>query len=284
MKHELINADSLNWLRKTSRKWDVIFADPPDNIGLGYDAYDDNLDTGEYVEWLSSCVREFTRHAPVVWVSFNARWTADMGHIFWGIKRDYPELVCKSAVQVFTFGQHSNYDLGNNHRPLWRISHKGHQFYPEAIRVPSWRQRNGDKRAAKEGRVPGDVFDMQYPEVYARIGSWLSAALDDPAVCNEMKRDIEIFFQTNAGDVFDFPRVTGNSKQRCDWHPTQLHEGLVERCLKLSVKGKASVLDPFAGTATSLRVCKKLGYKCTLIELDKFYCNKIAKEHKLKVK
>jgi hypothetical protein len=28
--------------------------------------------------------------------------------------------------------------------------------------VPSWRQRNGDKRAAAGGRVPGDVFDMQY--------------------------------------------------------------------------------------------------------------------------
>ena len=36
------------------------------------------------------------------------------------------------------------------------------------------------------------------------------------------------------GDVFDFTRVTGNSKQRRTWHPTQLNEGLVERCVKLT--------------------------------------------------
>ena len=28
------------------------------------------------------------------------------------------------------------------------------------------------------------------------IGPWLSAALEDPAVCDEMKKDIAIFFNT----------------------------------------------------------------------------------------
>jgi site-specific DNA-methyltransferase (adenine-specific) len=106
--------------------------------------------------------------------------------------------------------------------------------------MPSWRQKNGDKRADPRGRVPGDVFS--------------------------------------------FARVTGNSKQRRSWHPTQLNEGLVERCLKLTTPEGGTVLDPFAGTGTTLRVCDRLGMNCTLIEIDPKYCKLIAKEHNLKVK
>ena len=51
--------------------------------------------------------------------------------------------------------------MGNNHRPLWRLMHKNTAvLYPDQIRVPSWRQENGDKRADPRGRVPGDVFDF----------------------------------------------------------------------------------------------------------------------------
>lgn len=78
--------------------------------------------------------------------------------------------------------------------------------------------------------------------------------------------------------MFDFPRVTGNSKQRHDWHPTQLHEDLVRRCLLLSTRPDDRVLDPFAGTGTALRVCREIGRPCTLIELDRTYCDLIAKD------
>lgn len=81
------------------------------------------------------------------------------------------------------------------------------------------------------------------------------------------------------GDVFDFPRVTGNSKQRRPFCPTQLNEGLVERCIKLSTLEGEDVLDPFAGTGTTLRVCKRINRPCTLIETSQKYCEKIAEEH-----
>lgn len=159
------------------------------------------------------------------------------------------KLEVKPCVQVFTFGQHRSTDLGNNHRPLWRFRRNNAAIYPEHIRIPSWRQRNGDKRASEKGRVPGDVFDMQYPVV--------------------------------AGDVFDFPRVTGNSKQRCDWHPTQLHEDLVKRCILMSTKEGDRVADPFGGTGTTLRACEEINRQCTLIEIDPTYCSNIAARHGL---
>jgi hypothetical protein len=80
------------------------------------------------------------------------------------------------------------------------------------------------------------------------------------------------------GDVFDFCRVQGNNRQRRRWHPTQLHEGLVERCLCLTTKEREHVLDPFGGTGTTGRVCQRINRRCTLIELSPAYCDLIRKD------
>jgi site-specific DNA-methyltransferase (adenine-specific) len=179
----------------------------------------------------------FVRRAKTVWFSFNSRWTFELGRIVTdlvGLRAG--ELEAKSCVQTYTFGQYNHHDFGNNHRPLLRLRWSDAPLFPDQIRVPSWRQQNGDKRADPRGRVPGDVFD--------------------------------------------FTRVTGNSKQRRRWHPTQLNEDLVERCVRLCTKEGNSVLDPFGGTGTTLRVCKRINRQCTLIELDPFYCGMIAVEHR----
>ena len=55
----------------------------------------------------------------------------------------------------------------------------------------------------------------------------------------------------------------------------------MEHCLKLTTPPKGNVVDPFAGTGTTLRVCKQLGLNCTLFEIDKGYCERIAAEHGL---
>lgn len=80
-------------------------------------------------------------------------------------------------------------------------------------------------------------------------------------------------------DVWDFPRVTGNSKQRRPWHPTQLNEGLVERAILMSTKEGDLVVDPFGGSGTTLRVCKRLNRDCILIEKSETYYKKLCEEH-----
>lgn len=258
-----------------------IFTDPPDNIDLAYGEYKDKMPDADYVALVGSWLDLFLHKASTVWLSFNARWTADVGELACILRRRYAVTV-KPCVQVFTFGQHNPHDFGNNHRPLWRFQAQGAPIYADQIRVESWRQRNGDKRANPAGRVPGDVFDMQYPDgTPCAIGKWLSAALDDPNACPEFKADIERWFQTQHGDVFDFPRVTGNSKQRCDWHPTQLNEELVKRAILSSTLPGDMVLDPFAGTGTTMRVCEEVGRQCTLVEMDIDYCLRVADEQNL---
>lgn len=237
MKYQLYNADCLD-LIQTLDPVDTLFADPPDNLGLSYHEYQDRKDESVYVDLLRQWLSCFVLKAKTVWFSYNAKWTFEVGKIvvdLVGLRAG--ELEAKPCVQTYTFGQHNQHDLGNNYRPLLRLRWRGAPLFPDAIRIPSWRQENGDKRADPRGRVPGDVFD--------------------------------------------FTRVTGNSKQRRPWHPTQLNEGLVERCLRLTTPDNGRVLDPFGGTGTTLRVCKRINLPCTLIEVDREYCRLIAAENDL---
>lgn len=237
--HTLYNGDCLEILPKLDPV-NCIFADPPDGIGLKYDHFKDNMTSEQYVKLLQKWLDLFLDRADIVWVSFNARWTFEMGRIVCDLIDANKHLEAKPCVQTFTFGQCNQRDLANCHRPLWRLMHKNTAvLYPDQIRVPSWRQENGDKRADPRGRVPTDVFDV--------------------------------------------PRVTGNSKQRRAWHPTQLGEALVERCIKFTTLEGQSVLDPFGGTGTTLRVCKQINRPCTLVELSPGYCLNIAAEHEMKV-
>lgn len=236
IKHKLINDDCLNVLRQMDRVR-MIFMDAPDNIGLDYDSYDDNLDDEVYLEWFQTVISLAVLKADIVWISYNSVWTFDMGVIIKWLLSLHSTLEAKINVQTYTFYQHNRYDLGQAHRPLIRLRWDSVEIYPDQIRVPSWRLLHGDKRANPDGKVPGDVFD--------------------------------------------FPRVTGNSKQRRRWHPTQLNEDLVERCVRLSCCPADTVMDIFAGTGTTLRVCKKTKNPCVLVELNEIYCNELAKEHNM---
>lgn len=232
---------------------ECIFADPPDNIGLKYKKGNDNLCTGDYLHLMEEWLYCFVEQANTTWFSFNTKWTVEMGVIAERVMNCWPGLRCKPCVQTFTFGQHNQKDFGNNHRPLWRFSYPDSPIYPDQIRVQSRRQKMGDKRADPRGRVPGDVAEFE-------------------------------LFLEGEGSVFDFTRVVGNSKQRRSWHPTQLNEGLVERCIKSCTKEGDVVLDPFAGTGTTLRVCKNINRSCITMDLELFYCQQIADEHTLEVR
>lgn len=76
-------------------------------------------------------------------------------------------------------------------------------------------------------------------------------------------------------DVWEFPRVTGNNKERRAWHPTQHPEALMERIMRMS---PGSFLDCFAGTGTSLRVGKELNRSVDACELSTEYYRRIFNE------
>ncbi len=79
-------------------------------------------------------------------------------------------------------------------------------------------------------------------------------------------------------DVWDFPRVTGNSSERRKWHPTQHPEALIRRIILMHTDPDDLVVDLFGGTGTTLRVALAEGRRALTSEIDESYCQHISQE------
>lgn len=231
--NKLICGDVFATLQNLNVRFNCLIADIPDNINLKYGAYQDKISHEDYRLLLARCFTYFPLYSDISWISFNSRHIFDVGDIISKSKTYYKDYEHKLIINVFTFGQNNNNDCGNGYRPLLRIKHKDAPLYPDAIKVPSWRQLNGDKRAKPGGKVPLDAWD--------------------------------------------FERVTGNSKERRSWHPTQLKEAMIKRIINFSTVPGDRVCDAFSGTGTVLRACDDRDI--TSIEIDGDYCSHIISEH-----
>jgi DNA modification methylase len=227
---KILCGDSLKLLPALPRAR-MIFADPPDNLGLKYENYQDSLRASEYESWLRRLVHLLRAADPdIVWLSHYYQYLPTLlPEAF-----DLPPYVARLILWRFTFGQHQQKDCGNGYRPLLRLAQPQVQWNTDAIRVPSARMKNGDKRADARGRVPDDVWE--------------------------------------------FPRVCGNYRERRPWALTQHPEALVERMVKMSCRPGDLVIDLFAHSGTVNRVCRRLGLPCIGIDLSPVYCQKIAEE------
>jgi DNA modification methylase len=74
------------------------------------------------------------------------------------------------------------------------------------------------------------------------------------------------------GDVWFIDKPVRN-----DLHPTMKPVGLVERAVRNSSKSRDIVLDPFAGSGSTLIACQKSGRQARLVELDPRYCDVIVR-------
>ena len=77
-----------------------------------------------------------------------------------------------------------------------------------------------------------------------------------------------------------FPRVCGTFKERAGWHGCQMPEQLLGRIIARAVPGEPGksadlVLDPFAGSGTTLAVAKKLGRRYLGFELSSEYAKQV---------
>ena len=116
-------------------------------------------------------------------------------------------------------------------------------FNAEAIRVPSARQLvYGDRRANPTGRLPDDTWILRPQD------------LPDGFTAEE--------------DTWYFPRVCGTFKERAGWHGCQMPEQLLGRIIRACSNPGELVLDPFAGSGTTLAVAKKLGRRYLGFELS----------------
>lgn len=160
--NKIICGDCVEVLGKVTEPFvDLIFADPPFNIGYKYDKYNDKQKRENYIawtkDWMSTCKKVLKPH----------------GSFYIAIGDDYAANVKIIADQLgffmrnwliwhYTFGQQTKNKFARSHTHIFYFvsDKKNFTFNDYAIRIPSDRQLiYDDRRANVKGKMPDDVWD-----------------------------------------------------------------------------------------------------------------------------
>jgi len=145
---------------------DLIFADPPFNIGYKYDKYNDKVKGKNYIawtkDWMTAC-KKVLKPAGSFYIAIGDEYAANVKVI-----ADELGLFLRNwLVWHYTFGQQMKNKFARSHTHiLYFVKDKNNFiFNDDAVRVISDRQKKyRDKRANPEGKMPDDVWD-EYPRI-----------------------------------------------------------------------------------------------------------------------
>jgi site-specific DNA-methyltransferase (adenine-specific) len=227
---------------------DLVFADPPFNIGYEYDAYDDRRNREHYLTWTRSwgqAIERVLKPTGTFWLAIGDDYAAELKLIF----QNDLGFHCRSwVVWYYTFGVNCTKKFSRSHTHLFHFvkDPTNITFNEGEIRVPSARQLvYADRRANSRGRLPDDTWILR-------------------------PQDVAEGFQPHE-DTWYFSRVCGTFKERAGWHGCQMPEQLLGRIIRVCSNPGDVVLDPFAGSGTTLVVAKKLGRRWLGFELSENY-------------
>jgi adenine-specific DNA-methyltransferase len=215
---------------------DLIFVDPPYNIGKKFSQFDDRWPSdAEYAnwayEWIDECIRVLkpsgtlylmtsTQAMPYFDLYVRNKLTV-LSRIIWSYD--------SSGVQAKKY-------FGSMYEPILHCvkNPKLYTFNSEEILVEA---KTGAKRKLIDyrGQIPKPYKTEKVP-----------------------------------GNVWDFPRVRYRMDEY-EEHPSQKPEALLDRIIRSSSNIHDTVLDPFSGTFTTASVAKALGRKTISIESQDEY-------------
>src|SRR5438874_10210201 len=231
---------------------DLAFADPPFNIGYGYDVYDDVRGKDEYLAWTDrwlTAVRRVLKPDGSLYVAIGDEYAAEVK-----VALDRLGLTLRNwIVWHYTFGVNCSKKFNRSHAHIFYyvVDPKRFTFNADAVRVPSARQTTyADRRANPSGKLPDDT--------------WVLRPQEDPS---QLRPD---------ADTWYVPRVCGTFRERTG-HPCQMPEAVLERIIRVASNPGDVVLDPFAGSGTTLAAAKKLGRKFVGFELSEQYADGVRK-------
>ena len=245
MKYTIFNEDFLLGLHHIDdRSVDLVVADPPYSLGKDYGNDSDKKSPQEFLEWTQ-------------------RW----------IKGVIPKIKETGSLYIFT---------------TWKFSPEIFSFIKTKMLMINeiiW-----DRKVPSMGGTT-----RKFSSVHDTIGFFAKSKnyyfdLDpvripyDPETKKARTRSVfvgEKWLEMgyNPKDVWGISRLHRLHRQRED-HPTQKPLEIIERMVKSSSPEKGLVLDPFAGTGTTLEACLKNNRKCIVFEINAHYCQIIQKRTK----
>lgn len=235
--HKIILGDSMEELQKLEdNSIDLIFADPPYNIGKNFNWLKDKRKTDEaYLEWcykwLDLCVKKLKPNG-----SFYVMTSTQFMPFFDIFLREKLTILSRITWCYDSSGVQAKNFFGSMYEPiLFCVKNpKKYTFNAEDILVEA---KTWSKRKLIDYR-------KNPPQVYSS--------------------------EKVPGNVWEFSRVRYRMEEY-ENHPTQKPIALLERIIKASSNKGDIVMDPFSGTFTTSFVAKQLGRKSIGIEVQEEY-------------
>jgi len=214
---------------------DLIFADPPFNIGARYsDNCDDNLDNEHYRgflhKWIAEAAMLMQYPAGGMWMNIPDRWAAEAV-----IEMKAQGLSMVNWVILHQrFGQwrDSNFILSKTHLLYFARDRRHRTWNPDAILEPSDRARIYNDPRTQRTRRPGKRVPLDV---------WYGKG---------------------------FGRVQGNNPERVPECPNQIPEAVLRRIILSCSNEGDLVLDPFLGSGTTSVVARALNRRSIGIEIS----------------
>jgi site-specific DNA-methyltransferase (adenine-specific) len=241
----LISHDAIEWLGSLSAaSVDLVFADPPYNAGR--ESWDSFSGEDEYLawssRWLAECARVLKPTGSMYVCGFSEQ-LADLkaitNRLFSG---------CRWLVWHYRNKGNLGRDWGRAHESVLHLRHS--QF---ALNID-------------EARVPYNAHTLRYPSHPQAKSSQFGhrSYVWTPHPLGAKPRD-----------VLEIPTLTNGMPEKSA-HPTQKPLELVRRLVAAASQPGDLVIDPFAGSGTTLVACEALGRRWLGCEIDLAYCRIIA--------
>lgn len=235
--HKIIHGDALEVLPTIpDNSVDLIFADPPYNIGKNFAGCLDKWNTdADYLNWcyswLDLCVKKLKQNG-----SFYVMTATQFMPYFDIYLRNIINIVSRIIWYYDSSGVQAKNYYGSIYEPiLFCVKDKNHY-----------------------------TFNADDIKIEAKTGSTRKLI--------DYRKKIPTIYNTEKvpGNVWEFPRVRYRMPEY-EQHPTQKPVALLERIIKASSNPENLVLDPFAGTFTTSFVAQQLNRKSIGIELQEEY-------------
>ena len=237
-RHKIIHGDALDVLQKEipDNSIDLIFADPPYNIGKNFNGHKDKWATDDdylnwcYV-WLDLCIQKLKPNG-----SFYVMTATQFMPFFDIYIRTRLDILSRIVWYYDSSGVQAKNFYGSMYEPiLFTVKDKNnYTFNTDEILVEA---KTGAKRKLIDYR-------KAIPTVYSS--------------------------KKVPGNVWEFPRVRYRMDEY-ENHPTQKPKALLERVIKASSNPDDIIMDPFSGTFTTSFVEKALGRRSIGIEMQEEY-------------
>ena len=264
---------------------DLVFADPPFNIGFKYDEYKDTLTAAQYSawveEWLDGCNRVL-KPTGSIYIAIGDEFAAEIAV---ALKKRFT--MRNWIIWYYTFGQNQRKKFNRSHVHIHYFVKSSTEWTWNAddVRVPSARMlKYNDKRAKAGGKLPDDVwagYEEAYQAEYERQVELFDSMPGGAQGATPDLREWEAANTTVPDDVWKISRLCGTFGERIKAedgtaHPCQMPEAVLERIIRVSSNEGDVVLDPFGGSGTTAAVAHRLGRRFITMDRSESYCRVIA--------